>query len=294
MMSRVFVAGAVSYDSIIKLEQFPEPHSQTLFSQTYHEGIGSTGAGKALALHHLALETTFHALVGNDTYGDKIRAYFAEKGIDFLVDSDPAGTERHTNLMDAEGNRISIYTHYATFEPEIDKSAITEAINNADTVVLNIINYCRYLIPLAQEASKPLWIDIHDWDGENSYHQDFVDAADYLFMSSDNMPAYKSFMEKMFESGKKLVVCTHGKEGSSAFNGEWYQLPALPYDLVDSNGAGDNFFAGFLYAHLQGFDTERCLQYATIAGGLCVTSDEISSPDLSPAKIQSEWQKHYG
>jgi len=296
-MTRIFVAGGVSYDTIITLENLPEPKSQTIHYSHYKEQVGSTGSGKAVALHRLGFDTTLQAMIGDDAEGQKIKDYFKQVGVKFLYDYDPKGTERHTNIMDKDGRRISIYTHSATFDINILNrlhyygQQITE---NTDILVLNIINYCRRFIYAAKSSSTPIWCDIHDYDGKNPYHQDFINAADFIFMSSDNMPDYKPFMEKMIAMGKRLVVCTHGKDGASAFDGEWFEIPALTYELVDSNGAGDNFFSGFLYGYVQGFHTEKCLQLATIAGGLCVTSEEIASPELSDDKLLSEWYRHYG
>jgi acarbose 7IV-phosphotransferase len=292
-MPTVFIAGGVSYDSVIQLEHLPPPIPATVFSRSFHESVGSTGAGKALALHKLGFEATLHALIGDDEAGAKIRARFAREGLAFLPEIDPRGTERHINLMDQEGGRISIYAQTATFEPRIDLNPLEHRIAASDYVVLNIINYCRWLIPLAQ--SKPIWTDIHNYDGQSSYHQDFIDAADYLFVSSDSLPDYRAFMQTMIDRGKKLVVCTHGKQGSTALDaaGTWVETPALTFPLVDANGAGDSFFSGFLYGFSQDYPLERCLQLGAISGGLCVTTPELVYPELSAELLEREYTRLY-
>lgn len=97
------------------------------------------------------------------------------------------------------------------------------------------------------------------------------------------------------ENGKKLVVCTHGSRGSTAFLPErgFIDMPALKYPFRDTNGAGDNFFVGLLYGHLKGFSIEKSLQVATIMGGLSVTSAELVSPNLSEEKVAAKYQKFY-
>ncbi len=59
--------------------------------------------------------------------------------------------------------------------------------------------------------------------------RDFADAADYLFLSSAAMPDYRAFMSRMIREGKKLVVCTHGRNGSTALDtsGNWVETPIL-------------------------------------------------------------------
>lgn len=297
MSGKVLVTGGVTHDMLIYLDEFPQPVGQTLFSKGYHEAIGGTGAGKALNLNRLGLDVTFHAMLGEDTPGQLIQSQFAAENLKFIYDVDPRGTERHINLMADNGERISIYTHYATFEPEFNLKQIAPYIRLSDVVVLNIINYCRHLIPLIKVNSKPIWCDIHNYDGEKPYHRDFVEAADYLFLSSEALPDYRGFMEQQIAAGKKLVVCTHGKHGSTALTeqGEWLETPIIEGIKVrDTNGAGDSFFAGVLYGHLHQYPLRISLQLGALVAALCVQSSELFHPDLSAAFLQSEYQRVYG
>ena len=63
-MTKILVLGGVSVNTMIYLDQFPQPTPQTVFSKGYHETIGSTGAGKALNLKKLGLDVTLHGLIG--------------------------------------------------------------------------------------------------------------------------------------------------------------------------------------------------------------------------------------
>ncbi len=313
-MKKILVVGGVSIDTIIHLDRLPEGVPQTLFAKATHQAVGSTGAGKALNLNRLGFEVTLHAMIGDDAPGRLIRENFERENLRFLYDVDPKGTEQHVNLMDGEGGRISIYTNAGTFEPEVDLVRLESLIAETDILVVNILNYCRQILPLAKRRHKEIWCDIHDYDGKNPYHQDFIEAADYLFMSADAMPDYRDFMRRMIEAGKKLVVCTRGKEGAvlatpphSQAHGEgsntafeqsprnnFIEMAAIrSYPVVDTNGAGDSFFAGYLYGYEQGYAAEKCSQLATIAGGLCVSSRELVHPAMSTAKLEAEYRVHY-
>jgi acarbose 7IV-phosphotransferase len=296
VMKTVLVLGGVSYDSIIHLKQLPESKPMTIYANNSYDAIGSTGAGKALCFSQLGLDVTLHGLIGDDAYGNKIIEQFKKKKINFLFNFDPKGTERHVNLMDECGRRISIYTNSATFNPDINPEELTPIIEKSDGIVLNIINYCRHYIPIIKQANKEIWCDLHDYDGKNPYHQDFVDAADYLFMSSDCLEDYRSYMESLIVLNKELIVCTHGKEGVTALtkDGMWYDLPIIQdYQHVDANGAGDNFFAGFLYGYNKGYSILKCLQFGTITAGLCINSKELVNDRLSIALLEDEHQKYY-
>ena len=108
------------------------------------------------------------------------------------------------------------------------------------------------------------------------------------------MSGYRPFMQHLVTQGKKLVVCTHGRHGSTALTSDhrWIDTPIVPgYTVRDTNGAGDAFFAGFLYGHSRQRPIEQCLRLASITGGLCVTSEELAAPTLSPELLESEYRK---
>ena len=109
-----------------------------------------------------------------------------------------------------------------------------------------------------------------------------------MFLSSDNLPDYRSTMERLIERGKAFVVCTHGSKGASLLTkgGQWFEQPVVPVaEVVDTNGAGDAFFSGFLYRYLAGADWPECLRAAAICGALCVTSRALASPGLGPDRL---------
>ncbi len=295
-MTQVLIVGGVSFNTMIYVEAFPRPVPQTLFPKAFHETIGSTGAGKALNLSKLGMEVTFEGLIGDDDRGAKIRAYLDQPRLRFIPDVDPKGTQQHVNLMNDEGQRISIIIASGSPRPAIDTARIEDALVRADYVALNIENYCRYLIPLIVQHNKAIWCDIHDYDGRNPHHGDFIQAADYIFMSSDAMPDFRPFMADLIARGKRLVVCTHGRHGATALteDGRWFEVPVVDtYVRQDSNGAGDAFFAGFVYGHARGYPVERCLEMATIVSGLCITSSELAHPELSAARVEAEYRRYY-
>jgi sugar/nucleoside kinase (ribokinase family) len=296
-MARVLVTGSASYDALIQVGEFFAPRPGTVFSKSYHEVVGGTGAGKALALSRLFDQTVFHCFVGDDPAGRLIRQRFAQERLTLLAETDPAGTEHHVNIMNDRGERISIYARYATFEPEFQPESLESEIAAADRLVLNIINYCRRLIPLARKHGKEIWCDIHDYDGQNPYHDDFIAAADWLFMSSEGMADWRGFMKRMIAAGKKAVVCTHGRGGSTLLDARdrFFELPAIEaYERVDTNGAGDCFMSGFLYGHARGRSLEDCQKLATICGGLSVSSRELVHAALSVDFLEAEYLRHYG
>ena len=279
----ICVIGGVSYDTLIHLGNLPKPKSQTIFAKKIIRGIGSTGAGKAIPLAKLGFDVTFHAMIGNDQEGQIIQEILAKENIHFIYDIDPKGTEQHTNLMSDDGKRISIYTHPQTFEPEVNEQAIKQAILDADIVVMNIINYTRRFIELAKDNDKPLWIDIHDYDGNSDYHKDYIEAADFLFLSKDLMDHPASFANMMLKKGKQAVIVTDGPKGATCYqSNEVIHLSSIQPEITkDFNGAGDHVLSGYLYAYVNKYKAKECLYAGMLCATACIESDMISNDMIS-------------
>ncbi|WP_058301921.1 carbohydrate kinase family protein [Gorillibacterium timonense] len=296
-MLNVLILGGTTYDSIISLPQLPQLKSHTIHYAPFHETIGSTGAGKALNLHKLDVPCFLHSIIGDDLYGQLIKEALEQSGVDFRYDLDPQGTERHVNIMDQQGNRISIFVTQSSSNPPLDMIKLEELIRQCDLVVLNIIGYTKALISLCQKYKKPIWTDLHDYDGINSYHEEYIEAADSIFLSSDQLTDYRKVMADLQHRGKKLVVCTHGKKGATYLSedGVWGDIDIIEdYTLTDANGAGDSFFSGFLYGYLRNRTLEECMRLATICAGLCITAKELVYPNLNEQLLLQEYAKHFG
>jgi acarbose 7IV-phosphotransferase len=287
MTHHICIIGGTTFDHIITLPVLPQPVPQTIHTAPFHEGTGSTGSGKALALTKLGMRNTLYSVLGNDVYGHHIQNFLAQQGVHTLFDIDPAGTERHVNIMDAEGQRISMFVTQSQEHIAHDIAKIETLLQSATVVVLNIIAYCRHLIPLIKKYPHPVWTDLHDYDGHNTYHNDFIEAAQYIHLSSDNLPQYRPVMERLIQQGKELVICTHGRAGATLLTKkmEWLEQPAVEnVPVVDSNGAGDSFFSGFLYAYLKNYPLQECLQWGAVCGASAVTAYNLVGDELS-----AEW-----
>lgn len=278
---RAVVVGGVAWNTMVYLDEFPAARPGTVFARGSREAVGSSGAGKALNLRALGADVTLWGLLGNDEWGERIRGVMADAGVNLLADNDPAGTTRHINLMDAHGDRLSIFANTGSHEMAVEVGVVEQAAIDADLVAVTIMQHCRQFLPMLKRVGTEIWVDIHDYDGTNPYHSDFIEAADHLLMSSIAMADWRSFLEACVAAGMTTAVCTHGAAGASGLSAAdgWVDVPAQPVDvLVDTNGAGDAFFAGFATSWLGGEGLPAAMHRGAEAAAATVQSPGLSPP----------------
>jgi sugar/nucleoside kinase (ribokinase family) len=248
----VVVVGPVSWNTIVQVPRLPDARPQALFAGESWATLGGTSAGKALHLADLGVSVTLSTVIGADAEAELILAALSDRRIRLLAERVVGGSERHLNLM-ADGDRLSIYLTLPSTPAGPLPPATRTAIEQARHVVLDLSVRTQAAIPFARSSAATVWTDLHDYDGESTFHQPLLDAADIVFMSNDAVPDPRVLMTRMIAAGKRLVVCTLGAEGAIALDGDdWHHLDAAPAAVIDPNGAGDAFLAGFLSATLAG------------------------------------------
>jgi sugar/nucleoside kinase (ribokinase family) len=286
------VIGGVSWNQVIDVPRLPQGRTETLFATAAREGIGATGSGKALNLARLGFATRLHALVGDDVEGDRAAAELVGAGVELCRVPDAAGTERHVNLMDPQGRRASVYVNGGTHAPQgalVSAGELAAFARGADYVWVNLANYARRVLPELAANGTAVWADVHDWDGQNDFHRDFVGAARYLFLSDEALEDAVGFAAHLALT-RELVVVTHGSRGATALVPGQAPLfvPPVEVEAVDPNGAGDAFCAGVAYGHSRGWDWPRCLQAGAAVAAGCVSSPHLADPGLSPQWLERQ------
>lgn len=262
MTDHVFIAGPASWNHLVELDRLPEPVPHMQFALGDWQTVGGTSAGKALALAGLGRRAVLHALLGADVEGERVRDLLTSAGVELIAG--PGGTtERHLNLMTREGGRVSLYLATPDDHGSGPLPAAVAAMTDAAAVVLDLAPLSLGLIPLARATGRPIWTDIHDYDGTAHFHRPFIEAADAIFMNADRIGDDPlPFMERCIEGGASLVVCTLGAEGAIAVDERMtrHAVAAAPVEVLDTNGAGDAFMAGVLDATLAGSPLPEALQ----------------------------------
>jgi sugar/nucleoside kinase (ribokinase family) len=288
---RVTVLGGAAWNLMIHVDRLPEGRPATIHPRWHHEAIGGAAAGKALNLARLGVDVTLFAGLGDDDAGRRVRDGLASAGVDLRAGTDPTGTARHVNLMDPDGGRISIMLANGSAELALDPEAIVTSMTAADAVVVDLAPWTPRVLDIARSSGRPVWTDLHDTDGAAGWRDPFIAAAETVFMNGDRLDDPAAYLGSLVDRGTRIAVCTLGRHGAIALDadGRRYDVPAVPdVEVVDTNGAGDAFFAGVLWGVLDGAPLERALRSGARAAALAVTSPDLASADLTGDRLRRE------
>lgn len=242
------VLGPSAWNSMIHLDHLPEACSQMVVARQAWDAVGGTSAGKAVHLHDLGLPVQLITTLGDDDNAQRIRDALPPLDIEVL----PAeATEHHVNLMTPRGERLSIYT---TPPAEAASPPSLDDLRDSRTVVLDLAGWTRTLATAIARDDLDVWTDLHDVAPDSDWHAPFWQAARVVQCSHDNLPDPVAFLHHLVNDGVRLAICTRGSNGAIAVDQDHreYQQPAIPCEVVDTNGAGDAFFAGVMAATLDG------------------------------------------
>lgn len=273
----VLVLGGAGVDTIVHVPELPLPYADSyMIDSGIRTRAGQTGDFVAVGLAALGLRTHHLDLLGDDPEGDLVRALHREHGIGLSALPQPAGTRRAVNLVGPDGRRLSLYdTSRSRPGDRFPEDTLRALATASRHVHVTITQPCAEALPVLTATGVPLSTDLHDWDGENPYHEPFAYAADVVFLSAAALADPERTLRRIAERGRaRTVVATAGARGAYLLaDGELTRVPAEtpPAPVVDSNGAGDAFAAAFLYGRLAGEPPETCARYGALAGAYACT-----------------------
>ena len=288
------VAGLINIETTVRVDGFPIYYSPALYP--FH-GIRTTVAGVGYnvtkALTALGDRVRLLSLAGRDPAGQLVRQALEDDGLpsaDVLFQLDQ--TPQSAILYDGDGRRqINVDLkdiQEAVYPPE----AAARALAGCSVAVLCNINFARPLLAVARGAGKTIATDVHAIaDLDDDYNQDFMRAADVLFMSHERLPvAPGEWAERVVARfGNEIVVVGLGADGALLHvkrDGRTLHLPAVyTRPVVSTVGAGDALFACFLHVFALGRDPYLALRQAVRFASYKIGAAGAAEGFLSAAEL---------
>lgn len=176
-------------------------------------------------------------------------------------------------------------------------------INRASYVVLDTNLPEETLVYLAQHVTAPLFTDtvsttkaiklrpiLSHFAGIKSNRQEASLLTGLCIEENEDARLAADTLHKM---GIQYVMLTLSTKGALISDGKTIELmPPMTTQPVNTTGCGDAFFAGALYALMDGGGCRQMLQYGLGMAALCATSPHAVASGTSPKRLLSYLEKY--
>ena len=168
-------------------------------------------------------------------------------------------------------------------------------LRDIDLVVACNINFNRPLLRLAKEAGKLIATDVHVLsDIHDPYNREFMEHADILFLSDEAVgDGWREFICRLAQVyPSRIIVMGRGARGAAMYlreTGEILEMPACrPGPVVNTVGAGDALFSGFLHFYAKGMSPEDALYRGQIFAAHKITVSGASQGFVTEQTVE-QW-----
>jgi sulfofructose kinase len=266
--------GLNATDTLIPLEEFPQPGSKVQYSSRSVQPGGQV-ATTVMACQTWGLSTRYVGKLGDDDAARLHKEAFRRVGTETQIITVPGASSLHNViLIDTGGERTVICQRndQMVLQPsdlrrEWIESARVLHVDGHDTAAASLA------ASWARSANVPVVADLDDiYPGI----EDLVANIDYLIVSEDfscrlmhesNLESALRRMQSRY--GCRLSAATLGENGVLAWDGNrLIHSAAYRVPVVDTTGAGDIFRAGFIYGLLRDWPLDRQLDFSCAAAAM--------------------------
>ncbi|WP_238567351.1 carbohydrate kinase family protein [Flavobacterium sp. 83] len=256
-------------------------------TRDYHRYLGGSPTNVAMNSTRLGLNTIMVATVGNDGFGSYITERLTSVGIN----------TNHLNVLDDKSTSVIFVSRSegtpdfipyrsadcCIYEEQISKEILSRTkIFHTTCFALSKNPAQKTILKKAQEAYDlgcKLSIDVNYarklWKSQKKAFKVIktycqfnplikISEDDMLRLFEKELP-HEEIFEFFHQQGVETVCLTLGSKGVklSQKGKEVIQMPAIKIDKVmDSTGAGDAFWSGFLFAYIKEKSINECLDIA--------------------------------
>ncbi|MBQ7504807.1 MAG: carbohydrate kinase family protein [Ruminococcus sp.] len=280
---KILVSGLLNIETTVPVRGFPidyYPIDYPFFG--INTDVSGVGYNIAKALKTLGDDVELISYLGNDPEAARILSRLYDDNIKSdKVFRKLKATPISTVLYGPQGKR-QIYCDLKDIqEQSVNPDEVSDVLKGCDLAALCNINFNRKLIKKAKELGVTTATDVHVLgDIEDEYNRDFMENADILFLSDENLPCpAEDFIRQIADRyHNRIIVIGMGSKGALLYeSGNVRSIPAYSGGkVVNTVGAGDALFSAFLHFYAKGLDAESALRRAVVFAGLKIEHNGAS------------------
>jgi len=286
-------------------------------STTFKRYLGGYPANIAVGLARLGKKCGFFARVSDDQLGTFVTDFFDKEGIDTsrivrCKNGEKIGLT-FTEIKSATESSIVMYRNEAADLKLECEDIDEEYIKQGAAVLISGV-------ALAESPSREASLKAMQLAKKNNIPVIFVlDYRAYNWKNNDEIAVYYSLVASNADmiigsrveydlaegligldgtdkasaaywqsKGAKIVIITHGKDGSTAYtnDGKSFSIKPFPVKLLKSFGGGDGYTSAFLYSLFEGKEIIDCLEFGSASAAMLVASHACSQDMPSVKQVE--------
>ena len=276
-------------------------------STTFKRYLGGSPANIAVGLARLGKKCGFFARVSDDQFGTFVTDFFDNEGIDTsrivrCKDGSKIGLT-FTEIKSETESSIVMYRNEAADLKLECEDIDEEYIKEGAAVLISGVALAESpsreaslkAVQLAKKNNIPVIFVLdyraYNWKNKDEiavYYSIVANEADMIIGSREEYDLAESLLgldgtdvtsAAYWQSkGAKIVIVTHGKQGSTAYtnDGQSFSIKPFPVKLLKSFGGGDGYTSAFLYSLFEGKEIIDCLEFGSASAAMLVASHACS------------------
>lgn len=279
-----------------KMPRLPD-EGEEIYTDKFSLCIGGGVPGTMITLSRLGVSTKTVTELSDDMFSRFAREEFQKAGVE------PVNVFKGENIAvnitaAAITPKDRTFVSYGNEENAVEAEDVYNALKGAKAVAMHT-GFPEVYARLKKEGTTVI-LDTGFYDDMTlEGYENILNIADYflpnrtealkLTKTDDPREAARILSKYLDTAIVKLDKdgCLIYKYGKFTFVGSIDE-----FVRVDSTGAGDAFFAGFMYGIMKGEPIEKCVLFGNLTGGKCVTAVGCTTAYLTEAELLSMAEKY--
>lgn len=281
----VVVVGSINADLVATVERIPVA-GETIAGLGFLVHPGGKGANQAVAVGRLGYPVRMIGRLGNDAYGEQLRASLEAAGVDTSSVAISEGSSGVAIILvsSAGENCIVVVPGANALVTPQDIDQHLAVIREAGMVLTQLeipIETVAYLAEVCSREGIPLMLDPAPavplprslLRNVNWFTPNETECAFFLReLASSEHGDQKQSAEALRNAGIEGVMLKLGSRGAYLSAGGVEELvPPIPVEAVDTTAAGDAFNGAFATALMMGKSSVESARFAAAAAAISVT-----------------------
>lgn len=265
---------AMDYFGVV--DEYPPPADVKMPMSEFIRQGGGPVATALVALSRLGAKTAFVGKMGDDEFGNFMKAELKKEKVDIsqVVTESGASSQFAFIIVDKATGKRTILWSQSNVSPLRESEISRDFVTSAKIIHLDGLQMEAALAAARWGRESGITV-VLDGDTIRPGIQELVGLTDVLITSHAFAKQFTGeddvakAIHKMHSLGPKIVGTTLGTDGCvMSWDDNMIHKPAFKVKAVDTTGAGDVFHGAFIYSLLQDWPVEKTTEFASAVAAM--------------------------